>query len=325
MFIAQASVWVRVARFDSILLSNERASRARRKRRLQEEAWVSSLAQESHSSVVIKIGGSVLTDAAAYKRAAEFVRCRVREANHARFVIVVSAENGLTDQLLASAQRAVHRPNPVMLDLLWATGELRSVALLAFHLHAVGVRAIGLNVHQSGLIFGREPGAVVESVQFEPRRITRALERFRAVVAPGFLATRRSGSIVSLGRGGSDFTAVLLAAGLRAERCELIKDVPGYFTEDPAKNAGAAHLPQVTYERARAMARAGCDLVQPQALEFAARRQLRVVVRSLDATMPQTEILPALDCNDAPRRAPEPAAPISFDHLTEENYERTLA
>ena len=246
-------------------------------------------------TVVIKIGGSVLTDATAYPRAAEFVRQRLRESPRLRIVAVVSAENGLTDELLQTAQRAVRRPNPVMLDLLWATGELRSVALLTLHLHAAGVRATGLNVHQAGLIAPSAPqspkAAGAAAIAFEPRRLLRALERFRVVVAPGFLAVRRSGGIVSLGRGGSDLSAVLLAAGLRAERCELIKDVPGYFSADPQTHAGARQLPRVTYAQALAMARAGCDLVQEDALAVAMRARLRVVVRSLDGRAPQTAIV----------------------------------
>ena len=251
---------------------------------------MSSDDRSSHSITVVKIGGSVLTDTAAYERVARFLRSRVRGAERPRIVAVVSAQHGHTDDLLGAAQSIVRRPNPVMLDLLWSTGELRSVALLVFHLHALGVRATGLNVQQAGLRVIRESGAQRDGVQVDPWRLTRALEKFLVVVVPGFLATRRSGSIVSLGRGGSDLSAVLLATGLNAERCELIKDVPGYFDVDPAAHAAARQLPQVSYERALEMARAGCELVQPAALEAAARAGLHLVIRSLDESAQRTEI-----------------------------------
>lgn len=241
--------------------------------------------------VVIKIGGSILTGSPAYKRVADFLRRRLFESSNLSLIAVVSAENGHTDELFAQARRAVHRPNPVMLDLLWSTGELRSVALLTLSLHSVGVRATGLNVHQAGLICGPGTGSPsADSLRFEKRQLARAIERFRVVVVPGFLAVRRSGSIVSLGRGGSDLSAVLLAAGLGAASCELIKDVPGYFTADPLKHADATHIPHLTFARARAMAAAGCDLVQAEALEAAARNNLRIVIRSVEDDAPQTEI-----------------------------------
>lgn len=283
--------------------------------------------RKENEIVVVKMGGSVLTEPAAYKRAANFLRQRLRESSNLRLIAVVSAENGHTDELLAEARRAVHRPNPVMLDLLWSTGELRSVALLTLRLHSVGVRATGLNVHQAGLFCSSEAGpSVADSVRFEKRRLTRALERFPIVVVPGFLAVRRSGSIVSLGRGGSDLSAVLLAAGVGATRCELIKDVPGYFTADPHARPEAAHIPRISFAHARAMAAAGCDLVQAGALEAAARNKLRVVIRSLEDGAPHTEI-----CSEEitiPSSVPSyfppclPTAPLSNPEKTPE---RTLA
>lgn len=238
---------------------------------------------------VVKLGGSVLTSPGAYRRAARFFRRRLDEEPQGRFVVVVSAEQGHTDALLQAAQRIVQRPNPVMLDLLWSTGELRSVALLTLALHAAGVRATGLNVEQTGLLV-RQKSSGERSVTLEAGGLRRALERYRVAVAPGFLARRGSGAVVTLGRGGSDWTAVLLAAGLGADRCELIKDVPGYFSDDPRTDPHARHIPALTNDVAVAMARAGCDLVQQQALEEAARRGVTLVIRSLDEPVLQTEV-----------------------------------
>ena len=231
---------------------------------------------------VIKIGGSVLTGIAAYQRAASFVAQRKREHPEERLVVVVSAEHGVTDALLATARDIVDEPDAATLDLLWSTGELRSAALLALQLQAQGVRAAAVNVHQTGLT---EPDVYAGAGRIGVRglRLVAALAKYDVVVAPGFLARGDGDAVVSLGRGGSDLTAVLLAAGLGARQCELVKDVPGYFSADPHVDAAAAHLPNVDFEQALAMADAGCDLVQRQALEVARDRRLPLVVRAIDS------------------------------------------
>src|SRR5688500_17730283 len=136
---------------------------------------------------VIKVGGSVLTDDAAYRRAATFVAARLTEHPDDRLVVVVSAEHGVTDALLATAREIVDVPDPATLDLLWSTGELRSAALLALHLQALGVRAAALNVHQTGLT---EPDVQAGPGRIAVRRLrlAAALARHDVVVTPGFLA-----------------------------------------------------------------------------------------------------------------------------------------
>jgi homoserine dehydrogenase len=137
-------------------------------------------------------------------------------------------------------------------------------------------------VHQTGVT---EPDAAAGTgpVAIRSLRLLAALARHDVVVAPGFLARGDADAVVSLGRGGSDLTAVLLAAGLGARRCELVKDVPGYFSADPNADASAAHLPALDFARALAMADAGCDLVQRQALEAARDRRLPIVVRAIES------------------------------------------
>jgi aspartate kinase len=115
-----------------------------------------------------------------------------------------------------------------------------------------------------------------------------ALTQHEIVVVPGFLATTAAASIVSLGRGGSDLTAVLLAVGLKAARCELVKDVPGYFTADPNVETAARHFPSLTYDQALAMADNGCDLVQRKAIEVASKATLQLVIRTLNDAAPRT-------------------------------------
>ncbi len=184
---------------------------------------------------VVKIGGSILTNAAAYRRAAIFVRGLLKAHPAERFVVVVSAQEGATDSLERVAKKICATAGGAAQDLLWSTGEIRSVALLALHLEKLGVAAAPLNIHEAGLLLPeteREAGRI----HLHGGRLSGVLADFRVAVVPGFFATNAASQIVSLGRGGSDLTAVLLAEGLRACRCELIKDVPGYFTADPHKD-----------------------------------------------------------------------------------------
>jgi aspartate kinase len=222
--------------------------------------------------VVIKIGGSVLTGPHAYRRTADFIAGRLTADPGIRIVAVVSAENGVTDALLATAVDIAGTPDAATLDLLWSSGELRSVALLTLALQARGVSAAAVNVHQAGLVSTRED--VPGHAEVRRLRILALLGERDVIVAPGFLARGAGDAVVSLGRGGSDLTAVLLAAGLEAGRCELVKDVPGYFTADPKRDPAARPLATLSYERALEMADAGCQLVQRQALQSA--RELRV-------------------------------------------------
>lgn len=244
---------------------------------------VSEIVLGNDPVAVIKIGGSILTSARAYRRAAEFVCSRHLKTPEERLVVVVSAQEGTTDALQKLATKIVSSPKPAALDLLWSTGELRSVALLTLHLRALGVDATGLNVHEAGLIVaGNRPKASADAVRLDPTRLSSVLANHTVAVVPGFFATNGLHSVVSLGRGGSDLTAVLLAAGLGATCCELIKDVPGYFTSDPHRDVNALPIPFLTFEHALELADAGCDLVQRGAIEAAARYDLPLVVRSLN-------------------------------------------
>jgi len=250
--------------------------------------------------VVVKLGGSVLTGAKAFRRAAQFLAKRTERAPGEKLVVVVSAQKLATDMLERRARRIIRPPAVRTLDLLWSTGELRSVALLALHLEALGISAVGLNVHETGLQFAnkQEPRSARPSLSGPHLKAAVALNP--VVVVPGFLASRADGAIVSLGRGGSDFTAVLFATGLGAERCELVKDVPGYFEDDPHANARARQLPALTFEEALQMASHGCELVQPHALVAAGEANLPLVIRSLDDRGPFTVI--ARDANNTSRQ-----------------------
>lgn len=234
---------------------------------------------------VLKIGGSVLRNDGSYADAARFLQTRLALNQDERLVVIVSAQYGTTDGLLAEAQAVANDPSETALDLLWSTGELRSVALLALHLQKIGVSAMPFNVHQTGLIADRATGTSVR-----PLRLRAALAHARLVIVPGFLGVSAGGAIASLGRGGSDLTAVLLASAVRADACELIKDVAGYYTADPRRDAGARQIHHLSVTEAIRMADAGCDLVQRAALAAAAETGLRIIVRSMDADAPVTHV-----------------------------------
>jgi aspartate kinase len=233
---------------------------------------------------VVKIGGSILTSAKAYHRTAIFVRDTLKANPGERIVVVVSAQQGATDRLERTAIKIHAEPNSAARDLLWSTGEIRSVALLALHLESLDVRAAALNIHEAGLILPEDEfhrGRKAGRIHLHGGRLSAVLADFPVAVVPEFFATNSASQIVSLGRGGSDLTAVLLAEGLRACRCELIKDVPGYFTADPHRDTAARHLPFLSFEQAISMADHGCNLVQRQAIEAAARCGIPLVIRSV--------------------------------------------
>jgi aspartate kinase len=231
--------------------------------------------------VVLKIGGSVLIDLDAYREAARFIVARRACEPHARFVVIVSAQHGETDALLATASALAVDPDRAMVDLLWSTGELRSVALLTLALQSGGVVATGANVHEAGLVDGGATAA--GRPLLSALRLRRLLEDAEVVVVPGFLARSGGDRVVSLGRGGSDLTAVVVAAGLGAIRCELIKDVGGYYSSDPKRDPLASHVPHLDFDRSLALADDGCELVQRAALETARAHGLPLIVRSMAA------------------------------------------
>ena len=237
---------------------------------------------------MLKLGGSVLTGPKAFRRVAQFLKRHSELVPNEKLVVIVSAQKLATDTLERRAQGIVREPSVRALDLLWSTGELCSVALLALHLEAAGVCSVGLNVHETGLQFSTEHQPLPARPVLKGPHLKAALREHAVVAVPGFLATRGDGAIVSLGRGGSDFSAVLLAIALRAVRCELVKDVPGYFEDDPRENAGAMHIPSLSFRAALEMADRGCELVQRRALAAASEANLPLVIRSIEEPAPVT-------------------------------------
>ena len=219
--------------------------------------------------VVQKYGGSSVAGADRIKRVARRV-ARERAAGH-DLVVVVSAMGDTTDELLGLAAAITDEPDPRELDVLLATGEHQSATLVSMALHAMGVPAISLTGPQAGITtdgtYGRARIAGVE-----PRRITAEIESGKVVIVAGFQGQSAEQAhemeLTTLGRGGSDTTAVALAAALRADRCQIFTDVRGIFTADPRLVPTARQLPIIGYEEMLELAHQGAQVMQVRAVEL---------------------------------------------------------
>jgi len=230
--------------------------------------------------VVQKFGGSSLSDLDKLGSVADLVM-RTRRAGH-DLVVVVSAMGKTTDGLLELGRSASRvnggdkvEPPRRELDMLVSTGERVSMALLSIAIRARGGDAVSLTGSQSGIITNdRHFDARI--IEVRPFRIEDELARGRIVIVAGYQGMSYRREITTLGRGGSDTTAVALAAALGAERCEIYSDVDGVYTADPKSVPDAAHLPTIDYATMQEMAECGAKVLNAQAVEWA--RQSRVVI-----------------------------------------------
>jgi aspartate kinase len=220
--------------------------------------------------VVQKFGGSSLADADRIRRVARRI-ARERAAG-ADLVVVVSAMGDTTDELLGLAAAITETPDERELDMLLATGEHQSATLVSMALHAVGVRAISLSGPQAGITTdGRYGRARIASI--EPARVRKELDEGKVVIVAGFQGRAEgddvaAADITTLGRGGSDTTAVALAARLKATRCQIFTDVRGIYTADPRLVADARQLPIIGYEEMLELAHQGAQVMQTRAVEL---------------------------------------------------------
>jgi aspartate kinase len=222
--------------------------------------------------VVQKFGGSSLGEAARIRRVAQRI-ARAR-ADGADLVVVVSAMGDTTDELLQLAAAITDDPDPRELDMLLATGEHQSATLVSMALHNLGVRAISLTGAQAGITTDASHGRA-RIANVEPRRVRRELDNGNVVIVAGFLGQRggsdedgEPGETTTLGRGGSDTTAVALAASLRAGRCQIFTDVRGIFTADPRLVPAARQLETIGYEEMLELAQQGAQVMQVRAVEL---------------------------------------------------------
>ncbi len=226
--------------------------------------------------VVQKYGGSSLANADLLQNVAR--RIAATQGEHNEVVAVVSAMGDTTDDLIALADSVSERPDPRELDLLLSTGELVSCTLVAMALRSIGRRAISLSGAQAGIrtdtSYGRAKIAGVD-----PERILGELGSGNIVIVAGFQGITEGMDITTLGRGGSDTTAVAIAAGLGAERCEIYTDVDGIYTADPKLVPNARHMDEIDFEEMLELASYGAKM-SPRSIELGMVYDVPILVAS---------------------------------------------
>jgi aspartate kinase len=226
--------------------------------------------------IVQKYGGSSVADAEKIKNVARRVAA---SAPGNQIIVVVSAMGKTTDSLVALAHQMAATPEPREMDMLLATGEQVTIALLAMALQSLGLKARSLTGPQVGLRtdHGHTKARIV---QITPERARAALDAGEIVVVAGFQGLSDTDEITTLGRGGSDLTAVALAAAVKADVCEIYTDVDGVYTADPNVVPDARKLARVAYDEMLEMASLGAKVLQARSVEFAKKYGVAVHVRS---------------------------------------------
>ncbi len=236
-------------------------------------------ARESHLSLIVqKFGGSSVADAESIKRVAKRI-VETKNAGH-EVVVVVSAMGDTTDELLDLAEQVVPVPSGRELDMLLTAGERISMALLAMAIKSLGTDARSYTGSQAGMITDAQHGSA-RIVDVTPGRVREALDEGAVAIVAGFQGFNRgTGDITTLGRGGSDTTAVALAAALDASICEIYTDVDGVFTADPRQVPTARKIERITSEEMLELAAAGAKVLYIRAVEYARRHGVTIHVRS---------------------------------------------
>ena len=244
--------------------------------------------------VVRKYGGSSLADIPRLREIARDL-CTARSAGQ-RLVVVVSAMGDRTDQLSRLAREANPEPPRRELDMLLSVGERITMSLLCMALAAEGVPAVSYTGSQAGIITdASHTDARILAVR--PIRLPEALAAGKIVVVAGFQGvSEQTKEVTTLGRGGSDTSAVALAHALGAVRCEILKDVPGVMTADPKRVPTARRFERLSYQEMQRIADAGCGVVHPRAVEYASQHGVALYVGSSFTDRPGTE-------NEFPDRA----------------------
>ncbi|WP_300012418.1 aspartate kinase [Pseudonocardia sp.] len=228
--------------------------------------------------VVQKYGGSSVQDAERIRRVAERIVRTHKEGNDV--VVVVSAMGDTTDELLDLAEQVSPSPPPREMDMLLTAGERISNALVAMAIHGLGAQARSFTGSQAGMITTAKHGDA-RIVQVTPGRLREALDEGSIVLVAGFQGVSQdSKDVTTLGRGGSDTTAVALAAALEADVCEIYTDVDGIFSADPRIVGDARHIDRITYEEMLEMAACGAKVLHLRAVEYARRYNVPLRVRS---------------------------------------------
>ncbi|HEY8866524.1 MAG TPA: aspartate kinase [Solirubrobacteraceae bacterium] len=240
-------------------------------------------------TVVMKFGGTSVANAERLKRAAERIVAK-KEAGQS-VVAVLSARGSTTDELTAMAHEVSPRPDPRELDMLLSTGERISCALCAMAINDLGHRAISLTGSQAGIVTDTSH-TKARIVDVRADRIARALDEDLIVLVAGFQGvSSTSRDVTTLGRGGSDTTAVAVAAAVGADVCEIYTDVAGVFSADPRIVPEARKLPVVSFEEMLEMASSGAKVIQLRAVEYARNHGVRIHCRSSFEDAPGTVVV----------------------------------
>jgi aspartate kinase len=239
-------------------------------------------------TIVMKFGGTSVADAERIKRAAR--RIVDQRAAGKRVVAVLSARGKTTDELIEMAEEVSPYPDPREMDMLLSTGERISCALCAMAINDLGHRAISLTGSQAGIVTDTAH-TKARIIDVRADRIREALNDDLIVLVAGFQGVSTSRDVTTLGRGGSDTTAVALAAAIGAEVCEIYTDVAGVFTADPRVVPGARKLPQVSFEEMLEMAASGAKVLQLRSVEYARTHAVRLHCRSSFDASPGTVVI----------------------------------
>ncbi len=227
--------------------------------------------------IVQKYGGTSVGNPERIKNVAARVKRSYEEG--AQVVVIVSAMSGVTDGLIKLARDVHPSPPERELDVLLATGEQTTIALTAMALHGLGIQAVSLTGAQAGIVTdGVHTKAKISNVT--PKRVHELLDAGKVVIVAGFQGVDPAGSITTLGRGGSDLTAIALAAALKADLCEIYTDVDGVYTADPRIVKDARKLDDVSYDEMLELASLGAKVMQSRSVEFAKKFKVVFSVRS---------------------------------------------
>jgi aspartate kinase len=257
------------------------------------------------SIVVQKYGGSSVADVDRLRTVAERVM-QTRRAGH-DVVVVVSAMGDTTDELLALAKKVAPNPDRRELDMLLSAGERITMALLSLAIRELGGDAISFTGSQSGIITNdRHVDARI--IEVRPFRVQDELARGRVVVIAGYQGVSYRREVTTLGRGGSDTTAVAMAAALGAEYCEICSDVDGVYSADPRVVPAARRIGTLSYEETQELAESGAKVLNAQAVEFAKEKGIAIYARATSSPLPGHD--PSVDGSVVRRYASRPAGAV---------------
>lgn len=227
--------------------------------------------------IVQKYGGTSVGDVERIKKVAERIKTIRDQGNE--LVVVVSARAGVTNELIARAKAVCAVPSERELDMLLAVGEQETIALVAMALHGLGVDAVSYTGAQAGIFTDKvHTKAKISSINAKP--IDLDLKAGKVVIVAGFQGINEFGHITTLGRGGSDLTAIALAAALKADKCEIYTDVDGVYTADPRVVPDARKLNEISYDEMLELASSGSKVMQSRSVEFAKKYNVIFEVRS---------------------------------------------